>query len=268
MQKSRTSNPFRLLERYRGVLLRTTMVEVRTQYAGSALGLLWVLLGPLLLLVLYSVVYVMIFRIRPPTLSTAEYVLYVFAGLIPTIAFSAALNFGAGSLVQNRQILLNTVFPAELLPVRSVLVQSLALPVGLAFVAAGVAAVKGSLPIQAIIVPLLIVLQIMFVTGLAWVLSLVTLAARDVQQLLQYVSITLLIITPIAYTPDMIPAPLRVLTYGNPLYYFTAAYQSVLVFGSWPSTLEFGVCVALALVSFTGGFWLFQRVKMTFYDYA
>jgi len=268
MQNRHASNPFRLLARYYPVLLRTAAIEVRALYAGSALGALWVVLGPLLLLSLYAVVYVMIFRIQPATLSTGEYVLYVFAGLVPTVAFATALTAGANSLVQNKHILLNTVFPAELLPLRAVLVQSVPLPVGLALVAAAVLVVKGPLAPAALIVPLLVVLQIMFVAGIVWVLSLLTLALRDIQQLLQYVALILLIVTPIAYTPDMIPAPLRLLMYGNPLYYFTAGFQAALVYGVLPPLPILAGSVALGLASFVAGFWLFGRAKMSFYDYA
>ena len=268
MHNRHISSPFRLLALYYSILLRTAAIEIRALYAGSALGLLWVVLGPLLLLSLYAVVYVMIFRIQPAALSTGEYVLYVFAGLVPTVAFATALTAGANSLVQNKHILLNTVFPAELLPLRAVLVQSVPLPVGLALVAAAVLVVKGSLSPAALIVPLLVVLQIMFVAGIVWVLSLLTLALRDIQQVLQYVALILLIVTPIAYTPDMIPAPLRLLMYGNPLYYFTAGFQASLVYGVLPPLPVLAGSVALGLASFVAGFWLFGRAKMSFYDYA
>jgi lipopolysaccharide transport system permease protein len=268
MPSRQISGPFHLLAKYHAVLLRTAAIEIRALYAGSALGALWVVLGPLLLLSLYAVVYVMIFRIQPATLSPGEYVLYVFAGLVPTIAFAMALAAGSNSLVQNKQVLLNTVFPAELLPLRAVLVQSVPLPVGLALVALAVLAVKGSLSAAALIVPLLVVLQIMFVAGIVWVLALLTLALRDIQQLLQYVALILLIVTPIAYTPDMIPASLRLLMHGNPLYYFTAAFQASLVYGVLPPLPILAGCMTLALVSFLAGYWLFRRVKMSFYDYA
>lgn len=266
MQTSGT--PFGLVARYRALLLRTTLIEIRSQYAGSALGVLWVLLGPLLLLALYSVVYVMIFQVRPGALTTGEYVLYVFAGLIPTIAFAAALTGGANALVQNKQVLLNTVFPAELLPLRAVLVQSVPLPVGLLIVAAAVPFVTTTAGPALFLVPLLMVLQLMFVCGIVWVLSLLTLALRDIQQLLQYVAIVLLIVTPIAYTPDMMPASLRLLVYANPLYYFTASFQASLVFGAWPAAHLLAGCALLGAASFFLGYWLFQRVKLAFYDYA
>jgi lipopolysaccharide transport system permease protein len=262
------SNPFWLILRYRALLLRTTLVEIRSLYAGSALGMLWVALGPLVLLTLYSIVYVLIFQVRPADFTTGEYVLYVFSGLIPTIAFASALTAGSNALLHNRQILLNTLFPAELLPLRAVLVQSVSLPVGLAIVAMVVPFVKASLGPAVLIVPVLIVLQVMFVTGLVWVLSLLTLAVRDIQQLLQYATIILLIVTPIAYTPDMIPGALRLLALANPLYYFTAAFQAALVFGALPAPSILAGCVVLAFGSLFAGYWIFQRVKLAFYDYA
>jgi lipopolysaccharide transport system permease protein len=262
------ANPLLLLARYRELLLRTTLIEIRSQYAGSALGMLWVFLGPLLLLTLYSLVYVMIFNVRPVAMSTGEYILYVFTGLIPTIAFASALTSGANALALNKQVLLNTVFPAEILPLRAVLVQSVPLPVGLAIVAVAALIVKGALAPVALLVPVFIVLQLMFVTGLVWILALLTLALRDVQQLLQYAALVLLIITPIAYTPDMIPPRLKLLMFANPLYYFTAAFQSTLVYGELPPGWVLAGATLLGIGSLFAGYWVFQRVKLAFYDYA
>jgi lipopolysaccharide transport system permease protein len=116
--------------------------------------------------------------------------------------------------------------------------------------------------------PFAVLLQLMFVTGLVWILSLVTLAFRDVQQLLQYVTIVLLIVTPIAYTPDMIPAQLKLLMYLNPVYYFVALYQYPLVFGTLPPWPFVAAALAVACVSFCAGFAVYQKVKTVFYDYA
>jgi homopolymeric O-antigen transport system permease protein len=259
--------PFQRLIRYREILAKTTFVEIRGLYANSVLGMAWAVLGPVLLLGLYSIIYVAVFRIQPGSLSVSAYLIYVFAGLVPTISFSTGLSAGTMSVSANRAVLLNTVFPSELLPLRAVLTHSAILPVGILVIAVAAAALIG--PRWSFVwLPLAVLLQLMFVTGLVWVLSLLTLAFRDVQQLLQYVTVVLLIVTPIAYTPDMVPAQLKALMYLNPVYYFVALYQYPLVYGTLPPWHFVVAAIATACVSFCGGFALYQKVKTVFYDYV
>ncbi|MHC5113738.1 MAG: ABC transporter permease [Planctomycetota bacterium] len=257
----------RLLTRHWRLLVKSTLVEVRKTYAGSVLGIAWVILGPALLLTLYTIIYAVIFKVRPIGLSVSEYIMYVFAGLVPFLAFATALPMGSASLSKDRQILLNTVFPAELLPARAVLVASTSLPVGLGIVLIG-DAVLASATWHMVLIPIVVVLQVMFTCGLLWVLSLLTLLVRDVEHAIQYVVIALLIITPIAYTPDMIPDQLAVLMYGNPLYYFMASYQHLLIYDQLPPTPFLVGAPAISLVTFVAGYHIFHRAKLTFYDYA
>src|SRR5262249_16343873 len=148
-----------------------------------------------------------------------------------------------------------------------VMANSVILPIGIAVIAVTAAALIE--PNWSFLwLPFAVLLQLMFVTGLVWILALVTLAFRDVQQLLQYVTIVLLIVTPIAYPPDMIPAQLRLLMYLNPVYYFVALYQYPLVFGTLPPWPLVAAAVAAACISFCAGFAIYQKVKTVFYDYA
>lgn len=259
--------PFQLIGKNFYLLWHTTLVELKTQYAGSLFGLAWVVLGPMLLLAIYTAIYAVIFRVRPATLSVEEYVLYVFSGLVPFLAFSASLTQGAMSLASNRQILLSTDFPPDLLPFRAVLIASIVLPVALVIVVIG-DAVFGHASMATLLVIPIIILQTMFLSGVAWVLSLLTIVLRDIQQVLQYVTIMLLVVTPIAYTPDMIPGKMKILMYVNPLSYYTTSFQYALSYDRLPPVEFMLGGVFLAFASFYSGFWLFQKIKMSFYDYV
>src|SRR6266581_4125245 len=188
------ANPFVYAFQYREILFRTTSAEIRQKHAGSVLGLLWLLLSPFLLLAIYSVVYLVIFRIQPVSLSRFEYVLYILSGLVPCLAFCEALTSGSSSLTRNRAILLNTVFPSELVPLQSVLATQAAAVVGLALVLA-FSLTLGKLTWTALFVPVVWLFQLMFVMGLVWVLSLASLVLRDIQQVLMFVCMVLLIVS-------------------------------------------------------------------------
>lgn len=260
-------DPFASVWRFRDVLRRTTQGEVRFRYAGTVMGLFWLALAPMLLMVIYAGVYLVIFRVRPPGLTETSYVLYVLSGLIPFIGFSEALMAGSSSLSLNKAILLNTVFPAELVPLRAVLTSQAPTGVGIAIAVLLSILLDASSPVL-VLVPLVWLLLTLFVAGIAWLLALVSLLARDVQQILTFISMALLIVSPIGYTPEMVPERLAPLMAINPLTPFIQLFHKLIVFGELPRFGDWLVAAGLALGSFSFGFWVFQRAKKVFFDYA
>jgi lipopolysaccharide transport system permease protein len=259
--------PFQLHWRYREVLWNTTVGELRQRYARSVMGVFWLGISPLLLMAFYAFVYLVVFRVRPTAMSENEYVLYVLAGLLPFLGLSEALASGAASLSSNKAILLNTVFPSELIPVRAVLVSQATTAIGLALTVL-VALVMGNLSWTVLLVPLVWLLQVMFVAGIVWALAMATLILRDIQQSLNVATMLLMIVTPIAYTVDMVPPTLRAVVYLNPLSYFVFGFHDVVVFGRAPGVVTLGIMTVLGLSSFCLGFGVFRRAKKMLIDYA
>lgn len=264
---AKVGNPMEILWSHRRMLCAATVAEMRSMYAGSVLGLVWVGLGPLILLSLYTAIYTLVFRVQPVGMTVTDYVLHVFAGLIPFISFCGALTVGALSISANRQLLLNTVFPSELIPVRSVFAASTMLPVGMTLLALA-QLLRLDVSLLLLLVPVVMLLQTMFLIGVSWVLSLIGLLLKDLGPILNYVSLLLMVATPIAYTPEMMPHYLRVLIYANPLYYFVHAYQLLIVHGAMPPWYEVLAMLLLGTGSFMWGHRVFQRAKDVFYDFA
>ena len=132
----RRRNPFTMILAYRVPLWRTTLSEIRQRYAGSAMGLFWVALAPGLLLALYACVFIYIYKVVPNGMDTTTYLVQLFAGLLPFLAFSDGLLNGSGAVLSNRAVLLNTVYPAELVPLRAVLSGHAVAVLGMVLVAA------------------------------------------------------------------------------------------------------------------------------------
>lgn len=260
-------SPFALLVRHGSRLGQSVMQELRQRYAGSILGLGWAVLYPLLLLGLYAVVYIFIFRVRPASLDEKAYVILVFSGLVPVLAFVEALMTSAGSLIANRHLLLNTVFPAELIPLRAVIAAQVPSLAALAITVMA-AALLGRATASLLFLPLIWLLLVMFAAGVAWFLSLVTLVFRDVQQVIGLLGMVLLILSPAAYTPDMVPDALKALLYANPLSYFVMSYQRIICYGEVPLPTHAAVAAALGLGLFVAGHAFFDRTKHAFFDYA
>ncbi len=257
--------PYQLFYRHRRLLWDAVKQSLRERHAGSVLGLAWLILGPLILLSLYALLYTVVFQVRPIGLSVTDYILYISAGLIPFIAFAQALSAGTVALSQNQALLLNRMFPAELIPAREVLVAGAFLVMG-GFMILVYKLFTGYISWAWLLLPVIILSMTMATLGCVWALSLTNLFLKDVQQALQYVIIMILIASPIAYTPDMVPPALRILLYVNPFAYYVMSFQSVLVLGAPPPPgILFG-CIAFAFLAFHGMFHVFSMGKRVIAD--
>jgi lipopolysaccharide transport system permease protein len=258
----------RLLIGYRSRLMEGVIHDVRQQYRGSVLGSFWAFLLPLLQLSIYAGLYTVIFKVRPPGLTELTYTLLVFSGLVPLLAFGQALTAATNSLTSNKSLLLNTVFPAELIPVRAALAAHVPILFGLGITMLFGFAL-GRTSWQAIfLVPVFWVLMLMFAVGLGWMLSLLSLVARDIQHSIGLVIMLCTILSPFAFTPEMVPASLKIVIYLNPLSYFVLTFQQLLCYGTWPNFVPAFGAVILGIGSFVFGFMVFQRAKNVFFDYA
>jgi lipopolysaccharide transport system permease protein len=257
-----------ILTGYRHRVFEGVLHDVRQQYTGSVFGIFWAVLFPLLQLAIYAALYTVIFKVRPPGLTDWGYTLLVFSGLVPLLAFGQALVAAIGSLTSNKSLLLNTVFPAELIPLRAALSGHAPTLFGL-LITLVLGFALGHTSWQAIVlVPVFWVLLLMFTVGWGWILSLITLVARDIQHSIGLIIMLITVLSPFAYTPEMVPARLQPIIYLNPLSYFVLTFQQLICYGAWPDPIAAGGAIVLSVSSFLLGFRFFQRAKYVFFDYA
>jgi len=261
------TRPIVSLWRYRWLLRQTALTDLRARYAGSALGLVWLLLAPLLFLSCYALVYLCIYRLQPTGMSPTDYVLMIGCGLVPFLSFAEAINTGTGCLTSNAQLIRNTLFPPELLPVKAVLVSQPTQVVGTGLLLTALV-LTGKLTGWVLLLPLLWLFQLLLTVGFVWVLSTCTVLLRDIQQMIAVLMLILLMLSPITYTMDMVPGFLRPFLYLNPLSHLIVCYQCVLLKGKFPPLPAAGMLTAMAACSFFGGFWVFTQIKKVLADHA
>jgi homopolymeric O-antigen transport system permease protein len=247
--------------------MRVTWNDLGRRYAGSVLGVSWVIVAPALSIGLYAAIYRLIFRVHVPGLGGWDYVLYIFAGLVPYLMTAEALTGGVTSVIVNRSVLNNTVFPIDLAPVKAVLAAQGSMLVGLAVTIVGVVAV-GRAHWTILLAPVVWVLQVMALLGVSWILSLVNVVLRDLQNLITLLLVMLMIASPIAYTPAMVPASLHWVLLANPLAYFVVTYQRILVLGELPDPLTAALLVGVSIGLFVFGGWFFAKTKSVMVDYV
>ena len=255
-----------IIYRYRRMLAAITRVELAKRHAGSLLGMAWVVLQPALLLSVYLFVYMVVLRMRFEGFSRFDYVLYVFCGLVPYLGFMEALTTGALSIKQNIHLVKNVMLPIELIPIRSVIVGMASQFVSIALVLLLVAADR-SLSWRVVLLPAVVILQVMWLAGLTWVLSSVTVALPDITYFVNLFVFLLMFLSPIGYRPDMVPQGFGWIVYLNPIYYMTEMYRGTMLSGVAMTRLVAAVYVAMCVATFALGSAFFERFRGVLTDY-
>jgi lipopolysaccharide transport system permease protein len=253
------------LLRYRGLIQSLVARELKARYRGSVLGFVWSFVNPLLLLSIYSFVFTTIMR-NSEDPQTKPFAVFLFCGLLPWMWFSASLTEATSSLISGGNLIKKVLFPAEVLPIVSVLANLVHFLLGLVILAAFMILFQhypdvGGLPWFLVVV----VVQLVFTLGLALALSALTVHFRDVRDLLTNVLTLWFFATPIIY-PYFMPTVSRFLTLFrlNPFYHLAVSYQEILFFGQFGHARSLLLLAALSIVVFLCGYWLFDRLRDSF----
>jgi ABC-type polysaccharide/polyol phosphate export permease len=252
------------LLRYRGLIQSLVARELKARYRGSVLGFVWSFVNPLLLLSIYSFVFTTV--MRSSDARTTPFAVFLFCGLLPWTWFSSSLTEATSSLINGGNLIRKVLFPAEVLPIVSVLANMvhflLGLPILIVFmIAFRHYPVVGTLPWF----PIVLAVQLIFTLGLAFALSALTVHFRDLRDLLTNVLTLWFFATPILY-PYFMPSVSRFLTLFrlNPFYHLAVSYQEILFFGQFGHTRSLLLLASLSVVVFLAGYWLFDRLRDSF----
>jgi len=241
---------------YREIILILIWRDLKTRYRGSVLGFLWTFLNPLLLMVIYSLVFSVYMRV-----DIRAYPIFLFAGLLPWIWFSSAMLSGAGSIVESGNLIKRVPFPPHILPAVSVTATLinflLALPLLVAFMVAWGFPLGWSL----VTLPLTIAVQYVFTLGLAIVMSMLTVRYRDLQQLLANVLTLWFFLTPVLYPTTMVPTQFQGFLLLNPMAVLVASFQDALYGAHAPSLRHLAGVAVLAVAVFGLALALSDRLR-------
>lgn len=200
--------------------------ELRRTYAGTAAGLAWAVLTPLIPLLCFTAVFSLGLRLP---LGGAPYVLGFAAAYVPWILLSGAVNGAAGSIVSHRYLVKRVRFPIEIVPGSAIVVQSL--PHAILLVLTMTAAIAGGFARTSglLLLPYFFACAVALALGLGMIFSALTVIMRDVQQLLVSVIGVWFWLTPVAWAADALPPRGRPLLVLNPAAYVVSGYRHALM---------------------------------------
>src|SRR6059036_2306970 len=161
------------LPRYRALIQSLVARELKARYRGSVLGFFWSFVNPLLLLLVYSFVFTYVLENRVEGIQ--PYALFMFCGILPWTWFASSLTEAAGSLISGGNLIKKVLFPAEILPIVSVLANMVHFLLGLVVLAAFMIGFR-HYPNAAALpwFPVVLAVQLIFTLGLALGLSALT----------------------------------------------------------------------------------------------
>ena len=241
--------------------------ELVTRYKGSVLGIVWAIVTPVVLIAIFTFIFAGIFNARFGTAGTPwDSALYLFCGLLPWTMFQDTLQQSTTTIINHANLVKRVVFPLETLPV------SLALAaVGnqlfgtLALIVATVI-IRGEMHPTLLWLPVLLIPQLVFTLGAAWLVASLGVFLRDLAQGITLILMAWMYLTPIIYPESIVPERFRPFINANPFTALVRSYRRIFLEGlapDWPSLAYF---TALALLLFVFGYWWFAKSRRNFAD--
>ena len=245
--------------RYRFLFEQMVRRELRRKYQGSALGVAWYVVNPLVLMGAYYLMFGVVFKVA----QHEDYPLFLMVGLVVWIFFSQALLSAAPALLDQGSLIRKARFPRETIPAAVVTVQAVTFLSVLAVVAVVTIALRGAGASLALL-PVLLVALFAFVLGLSLLVSVLHAYFRDVAPILGAVLLPWFFLSPIFFTPDDIThreVARAALEWANPVAPFITATRDVIWGGVWPSAGVVLYVAAAAALALSGGAALFRRMQ-------
>jgi ABC-type polysaccharide/polyol phosphate export permease len=248
---------------YRYLFEQMVRRELRSKYKGSALGVLWYLVNPLVLMAAYA----LMFGTLLDAVDIPDYMLFLFLGLIVWTFFSQALLASASSLVEQASLVSKVRFPRETVPAAVVSVQLVPFAVLLIAVLPVALIVRDSADPALLLLPAVVACLYLFALGLGLVLSVLHAYFRDVQPVLAAALLPWFFLSPIFFRIEDLPGLAgrgtveALLRWGNPIAPFIEAVRSILYAGTAPGADVLAYIAAVTAIAVVGGLAVFRRLQ-------
>ena len=255
--------------RNRSLLWQFARRDVLGRYRGSLLGLAWSFLTPLLMLGVYSFVFVGVFRQTWPGGANGgglEFSLQVFAGLLVFNLFAEVAGKAPNLIVDQPNLVKKVIFPVELLAWVTVLSGIFHLLISAGTLLLVLLVARGGLPLSALALPLVLLTFIPFLLGLAWFLSAIGVFVRDVGNVMAMVVSLIMFMSPVFYSVKSLNPDLQFWMGLNPLTLIIEQVRAVLLLGHWPDWGALGLYTLLAGVFAVAAGTFFQLTRKGFAD--
>jgi len=241
---------------YRELLANLVAKELRSRYKGSVLGFFWTFFNPLLMLVVYTVLFSYVMRA-----GIEKYAMFLFVALLPWNYLANSVLQGAACLVQNSSLIKKVYFPREVLPLSVVLTNMVNYLLSLFILIPALLIFKVRLTAALAAFPAVLLAQTLLVASLALLVSAANVYFRDLEHITGVLLTVWFFLSPVLYPVDMVPEGARKFFVLNPATPIVEAYRDIFFKGTWPDWGGLagvaGACAVLLAVCW----WVFDRLQ-------
>ena len=255
--------------RHRTLIYQFAKREILGRYRGSILGLGWSFATPLLMLAVYTFVFVGVFKARWPGAESGgggEFALQIFAGLLAFNFFSEVINRAPRLIVDQPNLVKKVVFPLEILPWVSVLSGLFHLLLSILVLLIGILIVRGEVSPTLIALPLILLPFFVLLLGLGWGLGALGVYIRDIGQMMGLALNLLMFLSPIFYSLDSLPPKMQSWMLANPLTLIIEQIRGATLGNSWPDWQALALYSLLAFAVAIVGAAFFEAARKGFAD--
>lgn len=250
---------------YRELLWNLANREITQRYKQSILGYAWVILNPLLQMIVLSFVFSVVLRVNS---YGVPYIVFLSIALLPWNLFVQSLSSSTSSLITNSTLITKIYFPREILVYSTVIaklidfIYSLIILVGFFFV------FQIQVNINVFLIIPILIIQIIFMSGLSLLFAALNLFYRDIQYLLNLIITLWMYATPIMYPAEIVPQKYRSMLALNPMSVFINAYREILLSKGDINYNSLGLALLISITLFIASFYLFKKLEGQFADYV
>ena len=247
------------LYQYRQLLKSNVKKEIRGKYKGSFLGVLWSFVNPLLMTLVYAIVFPFLLRNSQP-----HYTTFIVIAILPWNWFTTSIAQGTNSILINGPIIKKVYFPRQILPISIItsglvnfLISCLIIFIFLIFSGIGFS-------FYIIFLPIIIIIQYILQLGIILITSSIDVYVRDTEYIINFFISLLFYATPILYSLEMFPEKIRFFLQLNPVGALIQSYKAIFYYQTYPDFLQLGYVFIISIIIFAIGIRVFDKLEKGF----
>lgn len=250
---------FKEIYNYRELLKTSVKKDIRGKYKGSFLGVLWSFINPLLMVLVYAIVFPYIMKVQ-----TDNYLIFLICGVIPWNFFTQVVNQGTTSITLNGNLIKKVYFPREILILSNATSGLVNFLISNIIIVIFVLCSGLPLTWHLLFLPLIIIVQYIFLLGITFMLSAFNVYVKDVEYMVNFILMLMFYATPVLYSAEMFSGKILWLFTLNPMAHIVNAYRDVFYLGQTPDLKILGILFLIGMVVLTIGYKIFKKLERNF----
>tara|TARA_B100001093_G_scaffold519045_1_gene606170 strand:- start:1325 stop:2110 length:786 start_codon:yes stop_codon:yes gene_type:complete len=242
--------------------------EVAYKFKGSFLGVLWMVLTPIILIVIFTFIFGEVFEIKWMDIPESKeyFALILFSGLMVFNFFAESITKAPLLFISNSNYIKKILFPLEILPIVSVLSSSVQLIISFIVWIIFYLMIVGIPSINVLLLPIITLPFVFILFGLTFLFSTIGVFIRDTNNIISLITTLLLFLSPIFYPISVIPEKYQLYIYLNPVAYQIELTRNLMMWGNTPNLASFLIYFTLAYLFYLLTIKFFKKNKDRFID--